>query len=182
MRPDRSRRREFEQVAVKHLDEIYRYACRLTRQPPLAEDLTQETFLQAWSSFARFEPGTNCRAWLYRIFHHVHSHARRRSNRETARVEMADLPDHALLYDPPLPRVFDRRLVQDAFGALPPDARELLLLAEVEGFTYREIASILEIPIGTVMSRLNRARKRLRALVISKVNESAPPRVSGERG
>ena len=180
MRSHRSRRREFEQVALAHLDEIYRYACRLTRQPSLAEDLTQETFLQAWSSFERFEPGTNCRAWLYRIFHHVYSHDRRRQSRDDRRVDLQDLPAHAIIFDPPLQRVFDHRLVADAFSELGSDARELILLADVEGFTYREIALLLEIPIGTVMSRLSRARKRLRMLLTSRANACGHARVSGE--
>ena len=165
-------------MALAHLDEVYRYACRLTRQPSLAEDLTQETFLQAWASFERFERGTNCRAWLYRIFHHVHSHSRRKKAREARGLELHQLPAHAVVYDPPLPRVLDERLVEEAFVELGEEARELVLLADVEGFSYREIAAILGVPIGTVMSRLSRVRKRLRALVTTRANAGSK-RASG---
>lgn len=178
---DRQRRDEFERHALVFLQEIYRYAARVSGDRRRAEDLTQETFLQAWRSFDRFAIGTNCRAWLYRIFHNVLSHARREMARERLASDLDDLPPSVATYDPPLPQTLDVRLVHEAFAALSEDTRELLLLADVEGFTYREMADVLDIPIGTVMSRVSRARKRLRALVTARINrQSRATRASGE--
>lgn len=176
---DPSRRDEFSRVILVHLDEVYRYACRLTRDVARAEDLTQETFLQAWRSFDRFAPGSHARAWLYGIFHNVLGRDRRQAGRERHVVDLEQLPPHVLVHEPLLSRVLDLATVERAFAGLSEAAREIVLLADLEGLAYREIADVLGVPIGTVMSRLNRARKQLRAAVTSHVH-GARESASGE--
>ncbi len=132
-----------------------------------ADDLVQETFLQAWRSFDRFAPGTNCRAWLYRILILV-AHGQRRKNGR-GEVALSDLPEDALAIEAPLPEVFGREHVLLAFESLPDDQRLLLQLADVEGLLYREVALALQVPLGTVMSRLHRARRLLRRRVAERV-------------
>jgi len=181
MSADRARRIEFERAILVYLDEVYRYAFRIARDAERAEDLTQETFLQAWRSFDHFTMGTNARAWVYRILHNVRSHSLRGLARERATVGIDDVPAGALAYDPPLPAIFERRIVEEAFATLDDASRELVVLADVEGFTYREIGDILQVPLGTVMSRLSRARRRLRSLVSQHTHGvRAGERASGE--
>jgi RNA polymerase sigma-70 factor (ECF subfamily) len=133
----------------------------------VAEDLTQETFLQAWQSFDRFQRGTNCRAWLFRILYFVWSHELRRRGREPivfdeAAADLDGLPSDV----PTCDRLTDDEVI-GAFDRLPAVFREAVLLADIEGFSYREIASLLGIPLGTVMSRLNRGRVLLRRELLS---------------
>lgn len=154
--------REFETAALPHLHDLYRTARRLTGSQTEAEDVVQETFLQAWKSFHRFEPGTNCRAWLFKILFHVTSHHRRK----LFRLPLADICEQMLaetaVYTPaPNPRLTDEEVLA-AFEKLPLPYRSVLMLADVEEFSYKEIAAMLNIPIGTVMSRLNRGRKIMR--------------------
>jgi RNA polymerase sigma-70 factor (ECF subfamily) len=181
MPSDRRRRREFERAILVHLDEVFRYACRVTQDATRAEDMAQEAFLQAWASFDRFEPGTNARAWLYSILHHVLSHARRAEARDRLTLGLDHAPEGVLSYESSLPASLDARVVHEAFAVLDDNTRELLILAEVEGLTYRELANVLDVPLGTVMSRLSRARSRLRALVVerTRVGQHAD-RASGE--
>jgi RNA polymerase sigma-70 factor (ECF subfamily) len=133
----------------------------------VAEDLVQETFLQAWKSFHRFEEGTNCRAWLYKILFFVVSQHRRKGRRELAVVTLEQVPDEVLSFDPPTPDVLTRRQLLAAFELLPEPYRVVVLLADVEELSYREIASVLDVPVGTVMSRLSRARKMLRRELVA---------------
>jgi RNA polymerase sigma-70 factor (ECF subfamily) len=153
---------EFRETALPHLDAIYRFACRLARNSNVAEDLVQETFLQAWRSFHRFDRGTNCRAWLFGILYFVRSHERRRRGREPVVFDdtiVDAIPDSS---DSAIPdRITDDEVLA-ALKKLPNAWQETVLLTDVEGFTYREASAFLEIPLGTVMSRLNRARRRLR--------------------
>jgi RNA polymerase sigma-70 factor, ECF subfamily len=157
----------FRRDALVHLPELRRVATRLAGDPGSADDLVQETFLQAWRSFDRFAPGTNCRAWLYRILILVAHGQRRRNGR--GGVALSDLPEDALAVEAPLPEVFGRDHVLVAFESLPDDQRLLLQLADVEGLRYREIADALQVPLGTVMSRLHRARLLLRRRVAERV-------------
>jgi RNA polymerase sigma-70 factor (ECF subfamily) len=153
---------EFARTALIHVPDVYRVARRLCGDADVAGDLTQETFLQAWQSFHRFELGTNCRAWLYRILLHVWSHERRRRTREPILFDSDAAELGTPFYDPPVPDNLTAPEVLEALDRLPPAHRNIVILADVEDLSYREIAEILEIPIGTVMSRLSRARRVLR--------------------
>ena len=153
---------DFTRAALAHIPDVFRLARRLSGDAEVAADLTQETFLQAWRSFTRFEPGTNCRAWLYRILFHVWSHERRRRTREPILFDSEAVNPETSFYDPPIPDALTASQVLAALGRLPVAQRSIVILADVEDLSYREIAEILEIPIGTVMSRLSRARRALR--------------------
>ncbi len=169
--------REFMETALVHRAAVFRMACCLSGDRSVAEDLTQETFLQAWRSFSRFQRGTSCRAWLQGILHFVWSHERRRRGRDPIVFDSVTADEKVLVYDPPTPDRLTDREVLAAFEKLPPALQETILLADVEGLTYREVASALSIPVGTVMSRLNRGRRMLR----SALAESARARGIGER-
>jgi RNA polymerase sigma-70 factor (ECF subfamily) len=151
----------FRGEALRHLPELLRVATRLAAGRGEAEDLVQETFLQAWRSFDNFAPGTNCRAWLYRILFLV-SRSRGRKAGRVHLVALEEAPEAALADEPPLPDVIGREHVRAAFESLSEEHRLVLQLADVEGLRYREVAEALGIPIGTVMSRLSRAREALR--------------------
>jgi RNA polymerase sigma-70 factor (ECF subfamily) len=127
-----------------------------------AEDLVQEAYFQAWKSFHRFEPGTNCRAWLYKILFHVIQHHRRKwYNSRSARATEESLME-TLAYEPPVPQQLSDEDVLAAFDKISVHYREVVLLADVQEFSYKEVAEMLDIPVGTVMSRLSRGRKLLR--------------------
>lgn len=150
---------DFEAAALPHLNEIYRTAARLVRSRTEAEDLVQETYMQAWKSFHKFRPGTNCRAWLFKILLHKVSHHRAKWLRLIKRSD--ELPD-VLVYEPPIPENLLDETMLSALEKIPPGYRQAVMLADVEGFSYKETAFILEVPVGTVMSRLSRGRKLLR--------------------
>lgn len=170
-------RERFTALISEHLDGLFRTALRLTRNRANAEDLLQETFLRAWRSFHTFKPGTNVRAWLYRILMNAHIDAYRRTTREPEIVDQDDV-DEFYLYSKvqdsdefrragnPEEALLSQLMEADVVGALDglPDAfRSVVVLADIEGFSYKEIAEILNIPIGTVMSRLHRGRRQLQA-------------------
>jgi len=152
---------EFEAVALPHLNDLFRTARRLLCDQAAAEDVVQEVYLQAWKSFHRFERGTNCRAWLFTILFNSVRHYRRKWAGSTASEREEDL-EEKLQYTPPVPETLMDEEVLAALDRIPPDFRAVVLLADVEDFSYKEVAGILKIPVGTVMSRLSRARKLLR--------------------
>lgn len=158
-------REDFDREAWPHFREIYRAALRLARRPAEAEDLAQEVFLQAWKSFARYERGTNCRAWLYRILWNVNQQRVRRKVPVLLGSEGEARIAETLAGEEPTPTEIRDEEVASALEALSPEHRQILLLSDVEEFTYKEIATILRVPIGTVMSRLSRARSALREKV-----------------
>jgi RNA polymerase sigma-70 factor, ECF subfamily len=153
----------FEAVAMPHLTDLYRTACLLLRDRHEAEDLIQDTYLEAWKSFHRFEMGTNCRAWLFKIMFHRLHHVRRRLVK-TSRVVTIDDPDGQveLAAEPVVPQEIRDEDVLNALAKVAVEFRDIVLLADVEEFSYKEIAETLRIPLGTVMSRLSRGRKLLR--------------------
>jgi RNA polymerase sigma-70 factor (ECF subfamily) len=130
----------------------------MTRSHPDAEDLVQETYLRALRSFDRFTPGTNARAWLFTILHRARVDALRRMGRA---IPTQELPEDGPAA-PPVPESFVLGGLERAIQALPEGLRSAVLLRDVEGFSYKEIAEILEVPLGTVMSRLHRGRLALR--------------------
>ena len=163
----------FERDVLPLLPSLYSAAMRLTRNRSDAEDLVQETYLRAYRGFAGFKEGTNLRAWLYRILTNSFINTYRKKQREPQTVEGPDDVDEWYLYDrlggrsveesaetEVLDQIPDQD-VKDALESLPERFRLPVLLADVEGFSYKEIAEIMETPIGTVMSRLHRGRKAL---------------------
>ncbi len=152
----------FDAEAMPHLNDIFRTASRILGDPARAEDVAQEVFLQAWKSFERFETGTNCRAWLFKILFHCVNHHRRKWFRFPQLKETEEFIEANLTASEPIP---DRLTDQDilaALDAIPADFRAAVLLVDVEEFAYKEASDILSIPIGTVMSRLSRGRKLLK--------------------
>lgn len=157
-----SRMTEFEAVALPHSTDLYRTAARVLGDSTKADDVVQEVYLQAWKSFHRFEPGTNCRAWLFKIlFNTIHHYRRKWMNLRFIRdsEEVLDVTPAAPL---PLPEKLTDQSILAALEEVPPDFRSVVILSDLEEFAYKEIAGILQIPIGTVMSRLSRGRKLLR--------------------
>ena len=166
------RTKEFEEVALIHLDVLYRGALRLTANRAQAEDLVQDALVRAFRGFDRFRTGTNCRAWLFKIMRNVFLN-RLRGERETPREDeffeqrsldrlgdahgMSATPEEEFL------QTVVHGDVDRALRDLPRHFRDAVVLCDVEGFTYKEIAEILDCPMGTVMSRLSRGRRLLRA-------------------
>jgi RNA polymerase sigma-70 factor (ECF subfamily) len=157
-------------VALVHLDSLYHVALRLTRNRTEAEDIVQEAFLRAFRSFHRFNPGTNCRAWLFTILRNVFLNRVRSQGREVPEAEMGGLDHAELANEADVERNPEEHFLQTmlhgdvdrALTTLPLTFREAVMLVDVEGLTYREVAEVLGCPIGTVMSRLSRGRARLR--------------------
>ena len=153
----------FEAEALPHVDRLFRLALWFERNRHEAEDLVQETMMQALQSFHRFRPGTNCRAWLVTILQHV------RSNRHRARRRspLVDDPDdriaNTIPFVPPVPDMLTDEDILGALGRIPVPFQEVIVLCDVEELTYKEIADALAIPVGTVMSRLHRGRASLRS-------------------
>lgn len=147
---------------MPHADRLFRHAMWLERNRTNAEDLVQETLVQALQSFHRFTPGTNCRAWLVTILHHVRANRRRRDARAIVETGIDDHVADAVPFVPPVPdRLTDEDMLL-ALGRIPPHHQEIILLCDVEELTYKEAAAALGVPLGTVMSRLHRGRELLR--------------------
>ena len=153
---------DFEAEAVPHLNDLYRTASRVLKDTARAEDVVQEVYLQAWESFHRFEPGTNCKAWLYKILFHSVNHYRRKWFRLRLLSENEEYLEDNLTWSAPVPEHLTDEEILAALDRIPADFRNVVLLVDVEEFAYKEVADILGIPIGTVMSRLSRGRKLLR--------------------
>lgn len=153
---------EFETAAVPHLNDLYRTAVHLVRDQAEAQDLVQSVYLLAWKSFHRFEPGTNCRAWLFKIlFNEIRRYRRKWFNSKVVPPGDRSL-DETLAYESSVPEHIQDEDVLQALDEIPPEFREVVLLSDVHEFAYKEIADTLNIPVGTVMSRLSRGRKHLR--------------------
>jgi RNA polymerase sigma-70 factor (ECF subfamily) len=183
------RQREFEEVALVHLDALYRSALRLTHNRAEAEDLVQEACLRAFKNFHRFNPGTNCRAWLFTIMRNAFLNRLRRAGREVLEgdspawesvSESVTAPTSSR--DNPEEEFFQTVLhgdVDRALRALPLVFREAVILADLEGLSYKEVAQVLGCPMGTVMSRLARGRQLLRQALTQFARERGYSRDSG---
>ena len=153
----------FEAEAMQHIDDLYRTASRMTMNQTDADDLVQETYMQAWKSFGQYEPGTNCRAWLYKILFNKFDHYRRKKYTHSKYFQEADeLVFANSIQRTSVPEHLTDAEVIAALNKLPDHYRSVVLLADVHEFDYKEVAQILDIPIGTVMSRLSRARTQLK--------------------
>lgn len=164
----------FEDLAMPLFDQLYNFARWLTRDQSEAEDLVQETYTKALRGFASFQTGTNFRAWMYRILRNTFLTSRT-GLQATATIPLDEEDDAAMPVASGTPETVllersQQQLLETALEELPPPFREIILLSEVEEMQYHEIAETLSIPIGTVMSRLSRARRALREILRKKLN------------
>lgn len=170
----RKRRNEFEHLALPHLDALYGAAHRMTRNPRDAEDLVQETMLRAYRFWDTFQKDSNCKAWLFRILTNtfINLYQKSRRSREVLDAAQAEqsatdgvlMHEQAMSQRDPEDLLIDRAMSDDvvrALESLPADFRIAVVLCDVEGFSYKEIADIMDCPVGTVMSRLHRGRRLL---------------------
>jgi RNA polymerase sigma-70 factor, ECF subfamily len=168
---DQQRRERFEAEVLPLLDRLYSAALRYTRNPTDAEDLVQETVAKAYRSFHQYQPGTNLRAWLYRVLHTTYISMYRKAQRRPQEALKEEVDDYSF-YDEIARsggRSAEREVLESltseevraAIAELPETFRVAVYLADVEGFAYKEIADIMDTPVGTVMSRLHRGRKAL---------------------
>jgi RNA polymerase sigma-70 factor (ECF subfamily) len=167
--------KEFEAEAVPHMDLLYSFALRTTGNPDDAEDLLQETFLKAFRFWDKYEKGTNIRAWLFRIMRNSYINRYRRDSRDRGTVDYNEIENFydSIREGSTDPNDLEKKMygnmlgdeVTKALDALPEEFRTVVILCDIEGLTYEEIAEFIECPIGTVRSRLHRGRKLLQALL-----------------
>ena len=187
------RHARFEAEALAYIDQLYAAALRMTRNPSDAEDVVQETYAKAYASFHQFTPGTNLKAWLYRILTNTYINSYRKKQRQPQIADGDNIEDWQLARAEShtssglksaetvaLEHLPDSD-VKEALQQLAPDFRLAVFLADVEGFSYKEIAEIMGTPIGTVMSRLNRGRNQLRNLLASYAKDRGMAQNEGGR-
>jgi RNA polymerase sigma-70 factor (ECF subfamily) len=162
---------DFEKEAIPHMDSVYNFALRMTGDEDDADDLVQETFLKAFRFFDKFEKGTNCKAWLFRILKNSFINDYRKQAKEPDKVDYEDIQNFyetiksdEIEFNHYEHDAFTNLLddeISKAIKELPEDFRTVIILSDIEGFTYEEIADFVDVPVGTVRSRLHRARKML---------------------
>lgn len=170
-RATQKKHREFEEEAIPHMDVLYNFALRTTGNEDDARDLLQETYLKAYRFWDKYEKGTNIRAWLFRIMKNSYINRYRKETKEPARVDYDDVENfyNSIRAESTDPNDLQEKLfgnllgdeVSKALASLPDDFRTVVILCDIEGMMYEEIAQFLDIPIGTVRSRLHRGRKLL---------------------
>jgi RNA polymerase sigma-70 factor (ECF subfamily) len=152
----------FEGEVLPHADRLFRLAMWFVRNRADAEDVVQDTMIQALKSFHRFQPGTNCRAWLTTILQRIVSNRRRSAGRSVVVDDPDDRIANAVPFVPPVPQELTDEAVLGTLRRLPTSFQDVILLCDVEDLSYKEAAEALAIPVGTVMSRLHRGRAQLR--------------------
>jgi len=163
--------KDFEREAIPHMDALYNFAFKMTGDSDDANDLVQETYMRAFRFFDKFENGTNCKAWLFRIMKNTFINVYRKESKSPEKVDYEEIEnfyenikasntDDAHLEKDIYDNLLDDELTK-AISTLPEDFRTVILLCDIEGFTYEEIADFVDAPVGTVRSRLHRARKML---------------------
>ncbi|MGQ0815782.1 MAG: RNA polymerase sigma factor [Gemmatimonadota bacterium] len=169
----------FEEEALPHLDAVYRFALRLTGSPADAEDLVQETFLRAFRSWHHYTPGTRAKSWLFTICRNAFLRQRQQETRRGQVTQQASTPEAPLFLpayqDDPEGSFFAGlvdQTVLDHIDKIPPEFREVVLLSDLEGLSYAEIAELLAVPLGTVKSRLFRGRKLLQKVLYEYARET----------
>lgn len=173
--------KEFEREAIPHMDALYNFALRMTGDGDDANDLVQDTFLKAFRFFDKFEKGTNCKAWLFRIMKNTFINSYRKKTKEPDKVDYEDVEN---FYENVKPsstdsahlekEIYDNLIddeISTAIASLPDDFKTVIILSDIEGFTYDEIADFVDVPVGTVRSRLHRARKMLFAKLYKYANQ-----------
>lgn len=180
---DTDLRERFTDEAMPLLDQLYGGALRMTRNPQDAEDLVQETYLKAFNAFDSFKQGTNLKAWLYRIMTNTYINTYRKKQRRPLETSADDITDHQLYTssshdstglesaEVEALKAMPNTRISQALNELNEDYRMVVYYADVEGLAYKEIAEVMDIPLGTVMSRLHRGRKQLRAMLKDVANE-----------
>ena len=171
----------FEGEVLPHADRLFRLAMWFERNRADAEDVVQETMMQALRSFHRFRPGTNCRAWLTTILQHIVSNRRRAKGRSILVSDPDDRIPQTVPFVPPVPQDLTDELILASLRRLPTMFQEVILLCDVEELSYKEAAEALAIPIGTVMSRLHRGRAQLRAELVAADAVVVGPRTNDEK-
>lgn len=176
---DRDTRSRFQEEALPHLDAVYRFALRLSGSPDAAQDLAQDTFLRAFRSWAQYTPGTNCKSWLFTICRNTYLRQRERGQRHDA-IVAEQAPFEPSGPEPVNPlwvtvarsdpegeffTAFVDDEVLEAIDGLPEEYRTVVVLSDVEGLAYQEIAEVLDVPVGTVKSRLFRGRRQLQRVL-----------------
>jgi RNA polymerase sigma-70 factor (ECF subfamily) len=171
-RAEIEKQRDFQREAMVHIDSLYNFALRMTGDPEDANDLVQETYMKAYRFFDSFEKGTNCKAWLFRILKNSYINKYRKESKEPDKVDYDEIKEfyhsvkHSSLDSNDMQEKMFAELLDDevaqALESLPEDFKEVVQLCDIEGFTYEEIANMVDCPIGTVRSRLHRGRKILR--------------------
>jgi RNA polymerase sigma-70 factor (ECF subfamily) len=151
----------FEAVALPHMNDLYRAAHSMLRHRQDAEDVLQEMYLRAWRAFDRFTPGTNCKAWLFKILFNVIRNHRRKWFRLTFASE-PEIFEETMVFEPPIAQDLSDDEILTAFQKLPAQFAEVVMLVDVYEFSYKEAQETMDVPIGTVMSRLSRGRQLLR--------------------
>jgi RNA polymerase sigma-70 factor, ECF subfamily len=170
----------FEGEVLPHADRLFCLAMWFERNRADAEDVVQETMIQALRSFHRFQPGTNCRAWLTTILQRIVSNRRRSKGRSIVVSDPDDRIAQTVPFVPPVPQDLTDELVLSSLQRLPMAFQEVILLCDVEDLSYKEAAQALAIPIGTVMSRLHRGRAQLRSELAAADAVFAARRTNGE--
>lgn len=154
---------DFEQEAMPHSQDLFRVAMFLKRNRDAAEDLVQETMMQSLKSFHRFKKGTNCKAWMTTIMYHTHYKQLRKQTNLKVVPDTEEKIAATVQFEAPIPQEITDEDVLNSLEKVPELFREVVMLCDVEGYAYKEIAEMLDVPIGTVMSRLHRGRKVLRS-------------------
>jgi RNA polymerase sigma-70 factor (ECF subfamily) len=176
-----ARIQRFQSEALPHLDALLRAATRIVRSANDGEDVVQETFLKAWKYFDSYQTGTNCRAWLFRIMFNVINYTtNKKAMLNESRLDDEPAPDqgrsNVVLFDP-LKEIEGREMLEE-LSALPYEYKSVLWLVAVEEFSYRTAAETLEVPIGTIMSRLHRGRRELRRRLLERAGDGGSSRTA----